>query len=48
MKTARRLSAKDVEVLDLYMLMAAPGTRVIHPEGDPTALEAGTNRCAIS
>ena len=48
MKTARRLSAKEVEMLDLYMLMAAPGKRVIHHEGDRTNLEAGANRCAIS
>jgi SAM-dependent methyltransferase len=33
MKTARRLSAKEVEALDPYMLMAVLGKRVIHPGG---------------
>ena len=31
--TARRLTAKEVEVLDPYMLMAVLGKRVIHPGG---------------
>ena len=47
-ESRRRLTAKEVEALDLHRLMAVPGKRVIHPEGDPTALEAGANRCAIS
>jgi hypothetical protein len=47
-KSPRRLTAKAVEALDPYMLMAEFGKRSIHPEGDPTDLEAGANRCAVS
>ncbi|MCA1847534.1 MAG: hypothetical protein LC704_00850 [Actinobacteria bacterium] len=47
-ESTRRLTAKVVELLDPYMPMVVLGERVTHPEGDPTDLEAGANRCAIS
>ena len=47
-ESTRRLTAKEVKVLDPYMLMVVLGERVTHPEGDPTDLEAGANRCAVS
>jgi hypothetical protein len=47
-ESTRRLRAKEVEVPDLCMPMVVPGKRVIHPEGDPTDLAAGVNRCAVS
>jgi hypothetical protein len=46
--STRLLTAKVVELLDPYMPMVVPGKRVIHPEGDPTDLEAGARRSANS
>ncbi len=47
-KSTRRLTAKVVELRDPYMPVAVPGERVTHSEGEPTDLESGANRCAIS
>jgi hypothetical protein len=47
-KSSRHLTAKVVELLDPYMRMVVLGEGMTYPEGDPTDLAAGANRCAIS